>query len=53
MSGSSNVAQYTIEKAMALGAKVITVSDSSGTVIDHDGFTPDKLAELMEVRAGG
>ena len=35
---------------MALGAKVVTVSDSSGTVIDEDGFTPDKLAELMEVK---
>ena len=35
---------------MAMGAKVVTVSDSSGTVIDEDGFTPDKLAELMEVK---
>jgi len=37
-------------KAMALGAKVVTVSDSSGTVVDDAGFTPDKLAELMEVK---
>ena len=50
VSGSGNVAQYAIEKAMALGAKVVTVSDSSGTVIDHDGFTPEKLASLMEVK---
>ncbi len=50
VSGSGNVAQYAIEKAMALGAKVVTVSDSSGTVIDEDGFTPHKLAELMEVK---
>lgn len=50
VSGAGNVAQYTIEKAMALGAKVVTVSDSSGTVIDEDGFTPDKLTELMEVK---
>ena len=50
VSGAGNVAQYTIEKAMALGAKVVTVSDSSGTVIDEDGFTPDKLAALMEVK---
>ncbi|MFO1502669.1 MAG: NADP-specific glutamate dehydrogenase [Steroidobacteraceae bacterium] len=50
VSGSGNVAQYTVEKAMALGAKVITVSDSSGTVIDQEGFTPEKLAELMEVK---
>lgn len=50
VSGSGNVAQYAVEKAMQLGAKVITVSDSSGTVIDQDGFTPAKLAELMEVK---
>jgi glutamate dehydrogenase (NADP+) len=50
VSGSGNVAQYAIEKAMALGAKVVTVSDSSGTVVDEDGFTPAKLAELMEVK---
>jgi glutamate dehydrogenase (NADP+) len=50
VSGSGNVAQYAVEKAMALGAKVVTVSDSSGTVIDEEGFTPGKLAELMEVK---
>ena len=50
VSGAGNVAQYAIEKAMAMGAKVVTVSDSSGTVVDEDGFTPDKLAELMEVK---
>ena len=50
VSGSGNVAQYAIEKAMALGAKVITVSDSSGTVIDEKGFTPEKLAVLMEIK---
>ncbi len=50
VSGSGNVAQYAVEKAMALGAKVITVSDSSGTVIDESGFTTAKLAELMEVK---
>ncbi|MEW6372449.1 MAG: NADP-specific glutamate dehydrogenase [Pseudomonadota bacterium] len=50
VSGSGNVAQYAVEKAMALGARVVTVSDSSGTVIDEDGFTPDKLAVLMEVK---
>ena len=50
VSGSGNVAQYAIEKAMALGAKVVTASDSSGTVVDEDGFTPEKLAELMEVK---
>ena len=50
VSGSGNVAQYAVEKAMAMGAKVITVSDSSGTVIDEAGFTPEKLAILMEVK---
>ncbi|MFA7290965.1 MAG: NADP-specific glutamate dehydrogenase [Rhodocyclaceae bacterium] len=50
VSGSGNVAQYAVEKAMEMGAKVVTVSDSSGTVIDNDGFTPEKLAELMEVK---
>ncbi len=50
VSGSGNVAQYAVEKAMALGAKVVTVSDSSGTIIDEEGFTTEKLAELMEVK---
>jgi glutamate dehydrogenase (NADP+) len=50
VSGSGNVAQYAVEKAMALGAKVVTVSDSSGTVVDEDGFTGEKLAELMNIK---
>ena len=50
VSGSGNVAQYAVEKAMSLGAKVVSVSDSSGTVYDKDGFTPEKLAILMEVK---
>ena len=50
VSGSGNVAQYAVEKAMALGAKVVTVSDSSGTVVDEEGFTPEKLAVLMDVK---
>jgi glutamate dehydrogenase (NADP+) len=50
VSGSGNVAQFTIEKAMALGAKVITASDSGGTVIDEAGFTPDKLGLLMDIK---
>jgi glutamate dehydrogenase (NADP+) len=50
VSGSGNVAQYAVEKAMQLGAKVMTVSDSSGTVIDENGFTPEKLAILMEFK---
>ncbi|CAH1746652.1 glutamate dehydrogenase [Thauera humireducens] len=50
VSGSGNVAQYAIEKLLELGAKPITCSDSSGTVIDEEGFTPEKLAVLMEVK---
>ena len=50
VSGAGNVAQYAIEKAMQMGAKVITVSDSTGTVVDESGFTPKKLAELMEIK---
>lgn len=50
VSGSGNVAQYAIEKALQLGAKVISCSDSSGTVVDEDGFTPEKLAALMDIK---
>jgi len=50
ISGSGNVAQYATEKCMALGAKVVTLSDSNGTVVDEDGFTPEKLAVLMEIK---
>lgn len=50
VSGSGNVAQYAIEKAMEFGAKVITASDSNGTVIDEDGFTKEKLALLMDIK---
>jgi len=50
VSGSGNVAQYAVEKAMAMGARVVTLSDSSGTVIDEEGFTPAKLAILMEIK---
>lgn len=50
VSGSGNVAQYAIEKCMALGAKVITASDSSGMVVDEEGFTPEKLAILMQIK---
>ena len=50
VSGAGNVAQYAIEKALQQGAKVITCSDSSGTVIDEEGFTPEKLAILMQVK---
>lgn len=50
LSGSGNVAQYGIEKWIEMKAKVVTVSDSGGTVIDEAGFTTEKLATLMETR---
>ena len=55
VSGSGNVALYTVEKAMQLGAKVVTMSDSEGFIYDREGFTPEKLEwvkELKEVRRG-
>ncbi len=50
VSGSGNVAQYAVEKALELGAKVITVSDSGGTVYDRNGFNAEKLAALLELK---
>lgn len=50
VSGSGNVAQYAVEKAIMLGAKVVTVSDSDGYVYDPEGFTPGKLAHLQEIK---
>jgi glutamate dehydrogenase (NADP+) len=50
VSGSGNVAQYAIEKAMQLGAKVISASDSDGTIEVTDGFTPELLAELIDLK---
>ena len=50
VSGSGNVAQYAIEKALQLGAKVLTCSDSSGYVYDEAVFSAEKLAALMEIK---
>ncbi len=50
ISGSGNVAQYAAEKAMFLGAKVVTLSDSNGTVYLKDGFTEELLADVMELK---
>lgn len=50
VSGSGNVAQHAVEKAMAYGAKVVTVSDSNGTIIDEDGFTSEKLVLLKDIK---
>ncbi|MCF0175166.1 MAG: NADP-specific glutamate dehydrogenase [Bacteroidales bacterium] len=43
ISGSGNVAQYAVQKATQLGAKVVTLSDSNGYIFDPDGITPEKL----------
>jgi len=50
ISGSGNVAQYAVEKALQLGAKVLTMSDSNGTVYDKDGITAEKLAWIMDLK---
>jgi len=50
VSGSGNVAQYAIEKATQLGAKVVTASDSSGYIYDTDGIDTEKLAYIMEIK---
>ncbi|MFA6104395.1 MAG: NADP-specific glutamate dehydrogenase [Victivallaceae bacterium] len=50
VSGSGNVAQYTIQKVTQLGGKVVSVSDSDGTIIDEEGICSEKLAYLMELK---
>ena len=50
ISGSGNVAQYAADKAIELGARVITFSDSDGTVVDRDGIDTEKLQALMELK---
>ncbi len=50
VSGSGNVAQYTIEKLIHLGAKPVTVSDSQGFVHDPDGITEEKLQFIMDLK---
>jgi len=50
ISGSGNVAQYATEKATELGAKVVTLSDSSGYIYDAAGIDADKLAFVMELK---
>jgi Glutamate dehydrogenase/leucine dehydrogenase len=50
VSGSGNVAQYTIEKVLELGGKVVTCSDSDGYVYDPDGIDSEKLAYIMELK---
>ena len=50
VSGSGNVAQYTVEKVNELGGKVVTLSDSSGTIYDKEGVDAEKLAYVMELK---
>ena len=50
VSGSGNVAQYTMEKLIELGAKVVTVSDSQGCIHDPNGITQEKLAFIKELK---
>ena len=53
VSGSGNVAQYTVEKLLQLGAKPITMSDSNGVIYDPDGIDREKLNWIMELKNVG
>ncbi|WP_339834562.1 NADP-specific glutamate dehydrogenase [uncultured Flavobacterium sp.] len=50
VSGSGNVAQYAMQKATELGAKVVTASDSSGYIYDADGIDAERLAHIMQIK---
>ncbi len=50
ISGSGNVAQYAVKKATELGAKVLSVSDSNGSIIDPDGIDAEKLAFIQDLK---
>ena len=50
ISGSGNVAQYATEKCVDMGAKVLTLSDSSGYIYDKDGINKEKLEYIMELK---
>ena len=50
ISGAGNVAQYAAQKAMRLGAKVLTMSDSDGFIYDHDGLNEEKLNAIFELK---
>ena len=52
VSGSGNVAIHAIEKAQALGARVLTASDSAGYIVDEDGIDLDLLRQIKEVERG-
>lgn len=50
VSGSGNVAQYTVEKLLSMGAKPVSLSDSNGTIYDPDGIDEEKLAYVKELK---
>ena len=50
VSGSGNVAQFTVQKVTQLGGKVVTMSDSSGAIVDEEGIDAEKLAYIMELK---
>jgi glutamate dehydrogenase (NADP+) len=50
VSGSGNVAQYTVQKLNQLGARVVTLSDSNGTIVDDDGIDEEKWGFVMELK---
>ncbi len=50
ISGSGNVAQFAAQKALQLGAKVVTMSDSNGYIYDPDGIDEEKLAYIMQLK---
>ena len=50
VSGSGNVAQYTVEKLNQLGAKAVSLSDSNGTIYDPDGIDAEKLAFVLDLK---
>ncbi|MGD2156832.1 MAG: NADP-specific glutamate dehydrogenase [Anaerolineales bacterium] len=50
VSASGNVAQYTVEKLLDLGGKIITLSDSNGVVVDEEGIDRDKLDYVLELK---
>ena len=50
VSGSGNVAQYTVEKILELGGKAVTLSDSNGYIYDEKGIDKEKLAYIMELK---
>ena len=53
VSGSGNVAQYTVQKCIQLGAKPVTMSDSNGYIYDPEGISGEKIDFMLDLRASG